>query len=276
MISEPNYRLVFISYNVKCVSDTQLQSVQTSHTSAMYTSGVMFLFCLVPKELPTGGDLLLAESETTTDVNAALRREGTRVSVLDGGGQPQTRLMEERLKQVVPIPNGNARPKSRFIVNRRLQRIDKVKRNQNNDSLRVSQVYSRNTSPHNQYRPTVVSRQSFMSRGKSSQRGSTQNLTNGSLYSETLPSMRSTSSVRLSVYSLFSRQEVKSAESSGFGSDGGRTLSPDPEINHLDRSKTVSRVSKTTPNRVFPASRGQSKRIEPQVPSLYNFVMAEG
>ena len=250
--------------------------VQTSHTSAMYTSGVVFLIWLVPKELPTGGDLLLAESETTTDVNAALRREGTRVSVLDGGGQPQTRLMEERLKQVVPIPNGNARPKSRFIVNRRPQRIDKVKRNQNNDSLKVSQVYSRNTSPHNQYRPTVVSRQSFMSRGKSSQRGSTQTLTNGSLYSETLPSMRSTSSVRLSVYSLFSRQEVKSVESSGFGSEGGRTLSPDPEINHLNRSKTVSRVSKTTPNRVFPASREQSKRTEPQVPSLYNFVMAEG
>ncbi|XP_048778551.2 uncharacterized protein LOC125682176 [Ostrea edulis] len=257
----------------------------------IYLVVVIFLYCyrkiywrrrlerkpiIIPRELPTGGHELLAESETTTDVNSAIRREGTHVPVLDGGGQPQTRLMEERMKRVIPIPNTTSRSQPRFHVNKKVPRIDKVQSYRDNEMHKVSRVYSRNVSPHNQYRPTIVSRQSFMSRAKTSHGGSNQTLTNGSLYSETLPNMRSTSSIKLSMYSLFSKQEAKSPLSSGFGSEDDRTISPDPEIQNPVRSKTVSRASRATYNKVLPASRDQNTRVEPQVLSLYNFVMAEG
>lgn len=220
----------------------------------------------VPKELPTRGDQLLAESETTTDVNAAIRLEGTRVPELT-----YTRPTEEGIKQM--IPNADARPKPRYHTIKRAQKIDKMRSNQFKEMLNASQVYSRNTSPHSQYQSSFISKRSLLSRSNKASRGSIQTLTNGSLYSEIRPSLRSMSSVRLSVYSLFSRQETKS---SGLGFDEGKNISTDPEINNQNRNYTVSGISKASTNRVFPASQNHNARTEPQVPSLYDFVMAEG
>lgn len=224
---------------------------------------------IIPKELPTSGDQLLAESETTTDVNAAIRRESTRVPELT-----YTRPTEERRKQM--ISNTNARLIPRYHPIKRAQKIDKMRSNQYKEMLNASQVYSRNTTPHSQYNSSIISRQSLLSRSNKASGGSIKTLTNGSLYSEIRPSLRSMSSVRLSVYSLFSRQETKSPVSSGLGLDDGRNSSPDPEINNQNRNYTFSGISKTSTNRVFPASQNQNVRTEPQVPSLYDFVMAEG
>lgn len=224
---------------------------------------------IIPKELPTRGDQLLAESETTTDVNAAIRRESTQVPELT-----YTRPTEGGIKQM--IPNANARPQPRYHTIKRAQRIDKMRSNQFKEMLNASQVYSRNTSPHSQYQSTVISRQSLLSRSNKASRGSTQTLTNGSLYSGIRPSLRSMSSVRLSVYSLFSRQETKLPVSSGVGFDEDKNISPDPETNNQTRNYTVSGISKASTNRVFPASQNQNARTQPQFPSLYDFVMAEG
>lgn len=224
----------------------------------------------VPKELPTRGDQLLAESETTTDVNAAIRREGTRVLELT-----YTRPTEGRIKQIM-IPNTDARPKPRYHTIKRAQKIDKMRSNQFKEMLNASQVYSRNTTPHSQYPSSIINRQSLLSRSNKPSLGSIQTLTNGSLYSEIRPSLRSMSSVRLSVYSLFSRQETKSLVSSGLGFDEGKNISTDPEINNQNRNYTVSGISKASTNRVFPASQNHNARTEPQVPKLYDFVMAEG
>lgn len=142
--------------------------------------------------------------------------------------------------------------------------------------LNASQVYSRNTTPHSQYPSSIINRQSLLSRSNKPSLGSIQTLTNGSLYSEIRPSLRSMSSVRLSVYSLFSRQETKSPVSSGLGFDEGKNISTDPEINNQNRNYTVSGISKASTNRVFPASQNHNARTEPQVPKLYDFVMAEG
>lgn len=223
----------------------------------------------VPKELPTRGDQLLAESETTTDVNAAIRRDGTRVPELT-----YTRPTEGGIKQM--IPTVDARPKPRYHTIKRAQKIDKMRRNQFKEMLNASQVYSRNTTPHSQYPSSIINRQSLLSRSNKASRGSIQTLTNGSLYSEIRPSLRSMSSVRLSVYSLFSRQETKSPVSSGLGFDEGKNISTDPEINNQNRNYTVSGISKASTNRVFPASQNHNARTEPQVPKLYDFVMAEG
>lgn len=211
----------------------------------------------------------MAESETTTDVNAAIRRESTRVPELT-----YTRPTERRIKQM--IPNTNACPQPRYHTIKRAQKIDKMRSNQFKEMLNSSQVYSRNTTPHSQYQSSVMSRQSLLSRSNKASRGPIQTLTNGSLYSELRPSLRSMSSVRLSVYSLFSRQENKSPVSSGLGFDEGRNISQDPEINNQNRNYAVSGISKASTNRVFPASQIVNARTEPQVPSLYDFVMAEG
>lgn len=219
----------------------------------------------VPKELPTRGDQLLAESETTTDVNAAIRRDGTRVPELT-----YTRLTEGGIKQMIPTVDG--RPKPRYHTIKRAQKIDKMRSNQFKEMLNASQVYSRNTTPHSQYPSSIIN----LSRSNKASRGSIQTLTNGSLYSEIRPSLRSMSSVRLSVYSLFSRQETKSPVSSGLGFDEGKNISTDPEINNQNRNYTVSGISKASTNRVFPASQNHNARTEPQVPKLYDFVMAEG
>lgn len=223
----------------------------------------------VPKELPTRGDQLLAESETTTDVNAAIRRDGTRVPELT-----YTRPTEGGIKQMIPTVDG--RPKPRYHTIKRAQKIDKMRSNQFKEILNASQVYSRNTTPHSQYPSSIINRQSLLSRSNKASRGSIQTLTNGSLYSEIRPSLRSMSSVRLSVYSLFSRQETKPLVSSGLGFDEGKNISTDPEINNQNRNYTVSGISKASTNRVFPASQNHNARTEPQVPKLYDFVMAEG
>uniref|UniRef100_K1PID6 DUF7042 domain-containing protein n=1 Tax=Magallana gigas TaxID=29159 RepID=K1PID6_MAGGI len=244
---------------------------QTSQSAQVIpTSGALLsLTQTVPKELPTRGDQLLAESETTTDVNAAIRRDGTRVPELT-----YTRPTEGGIKQM--IPTVDARPKPRYHTIKRAQKIDKMRSNQFKEMLNASQVYSRNTTPHSQYPSSIINRQSLLSRSNKASRGSIQTLTNGSLYSEIRPSLRSMSSVRLSVYSLFSRQETKSLVSSGLGFDEGKNISTDSEINNQNRNYTVSGISKASTNRVFPASQNHNARTEPQVPKLYDFVMAEG